>query len=278
METSFHRNRKIAEGSGIDAFFTNKSDLPVLICLLGSFRLLKRGQPLELQRGGKTEALLRILALQRDYSIPREKLLYALWPDSPVPMAGQSLNSLVYAVHRLLGEALNGAEPIVHAHGIYRLNVMAGLDVDVTLFDNLAKAGDRYAREGKHSQSTRCRALALSVYQGDLCEGTDLASVLERERLRSLYLTLLARLADFRYSEGNFGMALENALRLLTTDPCREDAHRLAMRCYVRLGERAQALRQYRLCERILRSEFDTDPEAATKALFDQIRLDPAKI
>jgi hypothetical protein len=50
------------------------------------------------------------------------------------------------------------------------------------------------------------------------------------------------------------------------------------MRCHVRRGERAQALRQYRLCESVLRSEFETDPEPATKALFEQIRLDPDSV
>ena len=57
-----------------------------------------------------------------------------------------------------------------------------------------------------------------------------------------------------------------------------EDAHRLAMLSYLKSGQRAQALRQYRLCERILRAEFDAEPEAATRLLFDQLRLDPSSI
>lgn len=50
------------------------------------------------------------------------------------------------------------------------------------------------------------------------------------------------------------------------------------MRCYVRQGERAEALRQYRLCESVLRVEFDALPEPATTALFAQIRLDPGSV
>jgi hypothetical protein len=50
------------------------------------------------------------------------------------------------------------------------------------------------------------------------------------------------------------------------------------MRCCVRSGERAQALRQYRLCVDILRSEFDALPEPATVALFDQVRRDPGSV
>jgi DNA-binding SARP family transcriptional activator len=67
-------------------------------------------------------------------------------------------------------------------------------------------------------------------------------------------------------------------MQLLLMDPCREDAHRMAMQCHVLRGERAQALRQYRVCERILRLEFDAAPEEATRALFDQVRLDPSSL
>ena len=64
----------------------------------------------------------------------------------------------------------------------------------------------------------------------------------------------------------------------LICDPCREDGYRLAMRAYVRRGERAQALRQYRLCEHVLRREFDTAPEPLTTELFERIRASPAGV
>jgi DNA-binding SARP family transcriptional activator len=50
------------------------------------------------------------------------------------------------------------------------------------------------------------------------------------------------------------------------------------MRAYVRRGERAQALRQYRLCEHVLRREFDTAPEPLTTELFERIRASPAGV
>src|SRR5262249_1379632 len=103
-------------------------------------------------------------------------------------------------------------------------------------------------------------------------------TTVRRERLRALYLSLLGRLADRGFQERDYAAALAYALRLLSHDPCREDAHRLAMRCHVRLGERAQALRQYRVCAQVLASEFQVRPEPATDALFDQVRLDPAGV
>src|SRR5262249_30512410 len=107
---------------------------------------------------------------------------------------------------------------------------------------------------------------------------SDISQLLERERLRATCLTTLARLAEAHFALANYEPALENAVRLLAVDPCREDAHRMAMRVYVRLGARAQALRQYNLCRLILRHEFDGVPELATERLFNLIRMDPGQV
>ena len=116
------------------------------------------------------------------------------------------------------------------------------------------------------------------MYRGDLCVGADVQAIVERERLRASFLTLVARLADLHFGAGEYSECLDFALALLAHDPCREDAHRLVMRCFVRRGERAQALHQYRVCETILAQEFSAAPEPATTALFDQLRLAPETV
>jgi len=255
----------------------DEPDWPVLICLLGGFRLLKRGRPVTVRSGGKVEELLCRLALPEGHVIPRGALLEALWPESEPDLASQSLNSLMYSLHKLLEVELGGA-PVLHADGYYRLNVEAGVGVDTAIFNALADAGDRETRRGNVADAAGFFAQAVRLYRGDLRSSLDLNAVVERESLRARYLTLLARLADYHYKEGDYAACLEHSLRLLSNDPCREDAHRVVMRCYVRTGQRTQALRQYRLCEQLLRSEFDAPLEPLTTALFDQVRLDPASI
>lgn len=257
---------------------TAEINLPVLICLLGNFYLLKMGQAVKVRSGGKAEALLCALALQSDYRVPRDTLLFMLWPKADPALANQSLNSLVYSLHKLLGNAIGGAAPVLHADGYYQINFKAGVGVDVTYFDALADTGDQQAGLGNRGAAAEAYSRALNLYRGDLYTGTDLHAILERERLRARYLTLLMHLADYRFDEGDYTACVHYAQRLLDKDPCREDAHRLIMRCYVRLDQRAQALRQYRLCQDILHTEFDVVPEPATTALFDRVRLDPGNI
>jgi DNA-binding SARP family transcriptional activator len=251
---------------------------PILICLLGNFRLLHTGHAVAIPSGGKVETLLGRLGIQSDHRVQRTVLVDLLWPATDSGLAHQSLNSLIYSLHKLIGDALGGATAVLHEDGYYRLNTEAGVGVDVTCFDACADTGDQQVRAGDLAGAAISYRQSVGLYRGDLAVETNVGSVLERERLRARFLSLLAYLADERYRAGDYGACLEQAWCLLGHDPCREDAHRVVMRCYVRRGERAAALRHYQVCVHILRAEFDTAPELTTTALFDQIRYQPSQV
>jgi DNA-binding SARP family transcriptional activator len=251
---------------------------PVLICLLGSFRVVKTGRLVSLKPGGKAQSLLANLALQAHLGLPREALLAMLWPSSDYALASQSLNTLVYSLHRMLGDALGGRGPVLHSDGLYRLNAEDGVAVDIAAFDAAVDDGDRAVRAGDADSAFASYRGATALYQGDLILDSEVRHVVERERLRARYLAIRARLVDHRFREGDFAGALSGALELLVEDPCREDAHRLVMRCYNRLGHRAQALRQYRTCREILAAEFDAVPEPATDELYELLRREPSSV
>lgn len=263
------------------AFLVSSGDettFPLMICLLGSFQLLKAGRPVLLRQGGKSEALLSHLSLQTQHGIAREKILQLLWPTSNTTLAGQALHSLVYSLHKLTGDALGGDAPVVRCEGGYRLNSEAGVGVDVARFDILANRGDQSNQIGDQAAAIRAYSGAVDLYRGELYLDIDIYTIVERERLRVRYLTLLAHLADYHFEMQNYDACLEYGWRLLACDPCREDSHRLVMRCDVRQGKRAAALHQYRVCVSILRNEFNAAPEPSTTALFEQIRLDPGSV
>jgi len=251
---------------------------PVWLGLLGAFHLVSHGRAIPVRAGGKTEALLAHLGSATRHGVPRDVLLRGLWPDSEIALSSNALNNLVHALRRLLGEALGGAPPIVHSAGYYRLNQEAGVAVDVNLFKALAAQSASYTRAGDSASAAEVAERAVRLYRGDLSLGTSAYAIFERDRLRAMCLGLLMRLADASFERGDFEACASYALRLLAHDPCREDAHRLVMRCHVRRGERAQALRHYQTVQAVLRAEFDAQPEPATTALYERVRLDPGSV
>ena len=250
----------------------------LIICLLGRFQILTGGTVLPVRANGKSATLLSALAVRERQWAPRETLLDRLWPDATAERSIHSLNSLVHGLRQALGAAIEGEPPVVYSAGGYQLNAAAGVGTDIVEFDAQARHGSRLAEAGDRTGAVAAWLRAIGMYQGDLAEAGDLHAVVERERLRAVYLTLLSRVADHRYDRGDHPDALAYAMRLLAHDPCREDAHRLVMRCHVRLGERAQALRQFRVCQHVLSAEFAACPEPLTIRLYEQIKLDPGSV
>ena len=100
--------------------------------------------------------------------------------------------------------------------------------------------------------------------------------MLPRESLRIKLVDALDRLSRIELADGRTDDCIATAHRILEVDPCREDAHRLLMRCYADQGRTYQALRQYELCTRILQATIDASPATDTIRLYDTIRSSSA--
>jgi DNA-binding SARP family transcriptional activator len=250
----------------------------VRICLLGRFEILRHGSPIPLRPGGKVEQLIGVLSVRSRNGISREALLEEVWPGSDVALAGHSLNSMTHWLKQQLGDALGRQPPVRRSAGRYSLALDGDLSLDVIEFERFVDMGHRCSAAGDIDAAVCAYDEALELYAGDLSSGPGVLFLLERERLRSRYLSIMASLAEHFYALGNYSESMKHALGLLYADPCREDAHRMVMRSYVRAGQRAQALRHFDTCRTILAREFDAVPESATVALFEAIRKNPDNI
>jgi hypothetical protein len=75
-------------------------------------------------------------------------LLESIWPLDPVALSVAALHSLVYSLHRSLGDALAGQSPVVSRDWCCRLNGEAGVVLDIHLFDDAIDAAQRLASGG----------------------------------------------------------------------------------------------------------------------------------
>lgn len=94
----------------------------------------------------------------------------------------------------------------------------------------------------------------------------------EAENLRRELAGALERLARGYGANSEWELAIARARRWLALDPLHEPAHRSLMHLYALSGRRADALRQYRECIRILGAELSVHPLEETARLYRAIK------
>jgi DNA-binding SARP family transcriptional activator len=240
--------------------------------LLGPFELNVEGQPVRRWRGNRGRMLLAYLLLHRARPVHRDALGGVFWPEATSDVARNRLHVALYGLRRDL-RAVNQHPIVVHSQNGFSFHPDIALWLDIEAF-GVALCAARGEEASQREVALRCYETALELYRGDLLEDAPFEewALLEREQLRVQYLETLDRIAKMRFELGRYAGCIEVCQRLATGDPCREDVHRLLMRCYARLNKPHLAVHQYHQCERQLRDEVGLKPAEATWKLYQQIR------
>jgi DNA-binding SARP family transcriptional activator len=241
--------------------------------MLGTFEVRVDGIVVETPPGHRGVAVLRYVLSRPGHTASRDELLEEFWPDVEPGIARNRLQVAVSSVRRALREVTN-ASILEYRNGGYRIDTDVELDIDIERFEEtLARA-----RAAAHALDT-ASAMALfrravTLYRGDFASDAPYEqwTLLPRESLRLKYVDALDRVSRMQLSAGRIDECIATAQRMLDVDPCREDAHRLLMRCYVDQGRLHQALRQFELCRRVLDTTLGVAPSPETIGLRDAIR------
>jgi DNA-binding SARP family transcriptional activator len=249
----------------------------------GHFELLCEGELLQLGRNGKALSILKYLLANRPRPVSQDHLMGWLWPRSSPKKARWSLNSAVHGLRKILDgcPSLGGAVIyVLLEEGYYRLSPEVRIATDVEEFDGLYERGRGLDRANRAEAAAALYEEAVGLYRGDyLIE--DLYedwTMVERERLGNACVDMLDRLAVYYLEGGRPRDSVRCCYMALEMDRCHEHSHRILMRCYARLGQRDRALRQYRVCERILSQEYNTAPSPETQDLRRSITMGQAKV
>jgi DNA-binding SARP family transcriptional activator len=241
--------------------------------LLGSLEVRVDGSPVSSWTGQRGASVLRYLLYRRRHACARDELLEEFWPDVPNAAARNRLQVAVSGLRRafLDATALNIVE---YADGGYRINPEFLVEVDAESFVQALRAAAAAERANDREAAKTAYREAFALYRGDFAADAPFEqwTLLPRESLRIKLVDALDRLSRIELADRRFDDCIATAHRMLDVDPCREDAHRLLMRCYASQGRTYQALRQYEFCQRILRATIDASPARDTTVLYHAIR------
>ena len=237
------------------------------VALLGGFRASYEEKSLALA-AKKAQALVAYLAASNGRPQTREHLAALLWSRSGPEHARLSLRQALSVLRRNLPV---GANACLRVDG---KSITLDTDhVDVFEFATFAAGPMPDALER-----------AIEIYQGDFLDGFDISEpefeqwmLVERRHLRELALQAMCQLLAVYRRDDQVDAAIRTALRLLALDPLQEPVHRDLMALYAQQERYANALQQYEQCRAVLHGELNLEPEEATKALYQQIRVDRAR-
>jgi DNA-binding SARP family transcriptional activator len=155
--------------------------------ILGPLEVSVDGQEVDIS-GPKLRALLAILLLRADESVPRDLLAHELWGEQQPEGSQHTLDVYISRLRKALGTPASG-HVLVTRPGAYRLRLADG-QLDARLFERLAKEG-RSALAGKAPDQAAAKLhTALQLWRGralaDLGDSTELR--IEAARLEELRL------------------------------------------------------------------------------------------
>lgn len=271
----------VADGqrSGCNSVMTSGETLavPTLeVYCLGRFQVRVGCIKIDQWHSTKAKSLLKYLVGQRGHPVAKDILMEALWPGWEPSLANNNLKAAARALRQALGAAhgSNGDFAwILCQDGNYMINPAVDLWLDVDEFEHHWQTARRLEKQGEIAEAIKEHQTAESLYKGDYMEDNlyEEWTMLRREAVKDTYLAILGRLADYSMKQDDYEGCIVYCQKILTKDPCREDAYQRLMCCHSRLGQRSRAINWYRLCERTMKAELEVSPDARTVGLYTKL-------
>jgi DNA-binding SARP family transcriptional activator len=249
-----------------------KHEADFLACFLGTFRLFRKGERIDLPGGARQRSLLAYLFFHAKEKIHRNKIIRRFWPDHDPECAKNNLNVAICNLRRFLEQYIS-EEVICFRSEYFYINPALQVHRDMDAFLQAF-------HQGKDLESQSSTAKAAQWFETAAQMGSEFLeeflqedwTVRPREEFTEKLFHALDVLSTNQQEKQQYDAAMETLRSMLYKDDCLESVHSKVMACYLALGKNEMAVRQYHECERILLEKLKMRPSAETEALFQIAR------
>ena len=216
--------------------------------ILGPLEVHADGRPVRLT-AFKQRALLAVLLIDANRTVPVERLVECIWRDRPPDDAGAALQVLVAQLRRALEPGRRPNAPsyvLLTRPGGYELRMEPG-QVDAARFETLSAQGrDALARGDPAGARARLDA-GLALWRGAAFADfpDDPFAQAERARLEEERLAAVTDVNDARLRLGDHAALVGDLRALVVRHPLQERFRAQLMLALYRCGRQAEALEAY---------------------------------
>jgi DNA-binding SARP family transcriptional activator len=235
---------------------------------LGEARFDERRLP-----GRQGRRALAYLALERTRPVPIDELADAVWGTSTPAGAWETALSAIVSKLRACLRGVDTGCTVTTAAGCYQLTLPPEAWVDVEAARHALEEAESHARAGRFREVWGPANVAGSIAARPFLAGTDADWIARvRQMLRETRVRALECLAAVARANREHPLAAQLAREVVDLEPFRETGWQELMRAYAGAGNRAQALRAYADCKKLLADELGVSPSAETDAIADALR------
>ena len=227
--------------------------------------------------GRQGRLLFAYLVAEQGRPVPRDELAEALW-EAPPATWEKALTVLVSKLRGLFAECgLDGAIVLANAFGCYRLDLPEGAWVDVIAAADALREAEAALAADDLEQAKAVAMHAASLARPPFLPGEEGAWVDEKRReLTGILRSALSCLAEACLRSGDAAAAAKWADETIALEPYRETGYRQLMAAHAAAGNRAEALRVYERCRRLLAAELGAYPSPETESIYRELLEAPS--
>jgi DNA-binding SARP family transcriptional activator/pimeloyl-ACP methyl ester carboxylesterase len=229
--------------------------------LLGPLEVLRDHLPVRIA-AGKQRALLAILLLNANRTVPREQLIDALWGEDVPGSAEKMVQIQVSQLRKALPEQrLHTRRPG------YVLEVRED-ELDLSRFERAVADARRALAQDDPENATELLGQALALWRGAaLAEFAEPFARHEGARLEELRLAAVELRIEAELAFGHQRDVVGELETLIAQHPLRERLRSQHMLALYRSGRHAEALASYQTFRRTLADELAIEPSASLREL-----------
>ncbi len=217
--------------------------------------------------------LLKFFVVNKNKLLPRDYIMESMWPGEEPEKAHGKFRVYISLLRDVIEPWLMKEDKpsiVKYVDGKYGLNLDEVL-LDTDIFEKLIK--DAYRSIDRREAIVKLEK-AIELYKGDFLEDdiyTDFVYI-ERERLRNLYFQAVEKLVElYQESEerGKMKVFLDKAFFI---DPTNDSIVKRYVALLLEFGERANALKVFKIYERALKIKYEIEPSPEIAKLVEGLK------
>lgn len=222
--------------------------------------------------GRQGRLVFAYLAWERFRVVTRDELANVLWPEDAPPSWDRALNAVISKLRAALASLDRADLSLVTSFGTYQLRLPDRAWIDVEEAARAIDLAENAMRQRDADGAFGWGQVTFHITRRQFLPGDDGPWVTQRrEELSSLLVRAHECISDSYLLKQQFAMAARHAEQALSLDPYRETSYQRLMQAHHQSGNRAQALRVYEHCRRLLANDLGVSPAPETESLHRQI-------